>query len=251
MITEAAVIPGELIDKLADSRKIVFFTGSGVSAESGIPTFRGDDGLWKKFSAQELANFDSFMRNPDMVWEWYQYRRRIIHDSEPNAGHRAIVDFEKYFDVTVITQNVDDLHHRAGSSHVLELHGNITRNKCTQCGEIFTGEVRLEDRKPPRCACGALIRPDVVWFGENLPEGVYEKAEESCEACDMMFVVGTSGVVYPAALLPSAALSSGAIVVDVNIDEEDHQHNRRFFLKGRSGDVLPALFERVKILKEY
>lgn len=250
-MTEEIKISRELIDKLADSRKIVFFTGSGVSAESGIPTFRGDDGLWKRFSAQELANFDSFMRNPDLVWEWYQYRRRIIHDSHPNAGHQAIVNFEKYFDVTVVTQNVDNLHQRAGSSRVLELHGNITRNKCVQCGEFYSGEIHLEDNTPPHCNCGGLIRPDVVWFGENLPEGVYEQAEERCESCDVMFVIGTSGVVYPAALLPSAALSSGAIVIDVNIDEGDHHHGKRHFIKGRSGEVLPFLFEHVKRLKEY
>jgi NAD-dependent deacetylase len=244
-------IPKELINRLADSRKIAIFTGSGVSAESGIPTFRGDDGLWKKFSAHELANFDSFMKNPELVWEWYQYRRRIINDSIPNPGHQAIVDFEKYFDVTVITQNVDNLHQKAGSRWVYELHGNITRNKCTLCGKQYNGEVMLSDSKPPRCDCGALIRPDVVWFGENLPSGVYEIAEEKCENCDVMLVVGTSGVVYPAALLPSAAITSGAMVADINIDESDHHHGRRLFIKGKSGEVLPAIFEEVKRLKEY
>ncbi|MCC6638337.1 MAG: NAD-dependent deacylase [Ignavibacteriaceae bacterium] len=244
-------IQKELINKLADSRKIVVFTGSGVSAESGIPTFRGDDGLWKKFSAHELANFDSFMKNPDLVWEWYQYRRRIINDSKPNAGHRALVELEKYLDVTIVTQNVDNLHQRAGSSRVYELHGNITRNICTACGKRYDGEIELADNKPPHCECGALVRPDVVWFGENLPEGVYELAEEQCESCDVMLVVGTSGVVYPAALLPSAALSSGAMVVDINIDDSDHQHGRRLFIKGRSGEVLPAIFDEIKRLKEY
>ncbi|GAB1348000.1 NAD-dependent deacylase [Ignavibacteriales bacterium] len=245
------VIPKELINRLADSRKVVFFTGSGVSAESGIPTFRGDDGLWKKFSAQELANIDSFMKNPELVWEWYQYRRRIINDAQPNSGHRAIKDFEKYFDVTIVTQNVDNLHQRAGSSCVYELHGNITRNKCTLCGKRYDHEIDLNDNKPPRCDCGALIRPDVVWFGENLPGGIYEMAEEDCESCDVMIVVGTSGVVYPAALLPSAALSSGAMVVDINIDDSGHHQGRRLFIHGRSGDVLPAIFDEVKRLKEY
>ncbi|MCX7876764.1 MAG: NAD-dependent deacylase, partial [Melioribacteraceae bacterium] len=166
------------IEKLKEANKIVFFTGAGISAESGIPTFRGADGIWNKMKPEELASFNGFMKNPDLVWEWYQYRRNIIHNVKPNAGHFAIAELENFFDVTVVTQNIDNLHRRAGSSKIFELHGNIERNYCINCHTFYNEEFTNELKNVPKCKkCGGLIRPDVVWFGEMLPEDQFSGGE--------------------------------------------------------------------------
>ena len=157
-----------LIDKLFTARSLVFFTGAGISAESGIPTFRGKGGIWNKLKPEELANFDAFMRNPDMVWEWYNHRKKVILESKPNAAHLAIAEMENYFDdVIVVTQNIDNLHRRAGSKNIFELHGNIERNFCVNCKKFYNEELDF-NHGVPKCKCGGLIRPDVVWFGEYL-----------------------------------------------------------------------------------
>jgi NAD-dependent deacetylase len=162
---------------LIKGTKVVVLTGAGISAESGVPTFRGDHGLWKKFRPEELATFDAFMANPELVWEWYEYRRKIINEIKPNPGHVALVDFENHFhDFHLITQNVDGLHHQTGSRSVVELHGNIRKNKCIQCGRKYESLEGTIEGTPPECPCGGKIRPDVVWFGEMLPQDAIRHA---------------------------------------------------------------------------
>jgi NAD-dependent deacetylase len=209
-------IEQSLIDKLVESRSVVFFTGAGISAESGIPTFRGKDGIWNKLKPEELANFDAFMRNPDMVWEWYNHRKKVIHESQPNKGHITIAEMQDYFDVTVVTQNIDNLHRRAGSKNIFELHGNIERNYCIDCKKFYNEELDFS-RGVPKCNCGGLIRPDVVWFGEFLPQDQFLGGEKASINSDIFFIVGTSAVVYPAAGLVSTAKQSGSTLVDRNI----------------------------------
>jgi NAD-dependent deacetylase len=233
------------INKIKNANHIVFFSGAGMSAESGIATFRGKDGIWNKFKPEELANFNAFMKNPNMVWEWYNYRRDIIRHSHPNSGHMAIAEFQKYFPkITVITQNVDNLHRRAGSKNIFELHGNIERNYCIQCGKFYN-DIN-ESLKIPKCKCGGLIRPDVVWFGEYLPEDQFKGAEEASLECDIFFVVGTSAVVYPAASLIYMAKQSGAFTIEVNIEKTEIGSFSDISLIGKAGIILPAILEKIK-----
>lgn len=242
-------IPSTLSQKLKSAQKIVFFSGAGISAESGIPTFRGKDGIWNKFRPEELANFNSFIRNPKLVWEWYNYRKSIIHNSVPNLGHLAIVEFEKYFDeVIVITQNVDNLHRRAGSKVIYELHGNIEKNFCVKCKKRFDDKLEFLGRVP-KCECGGLIRPDVVWFGEFLPADQFEASEKAAKNCDIFFIVGTSAVVYPAASLVLIAKSSGAFLVEINIEETEATSLADVSLFGESGKILPQIVEHLKQIK--
>ncbi len=211
-------IPEKLIDILGRSNYVAVLTGAGISAESGIKTFRDPDGLWAKFNPMELASIDGFMSNPQRVWEWYQYRREIINKAQPNPGHYALAEFEKIFpQFALITQNVDRLHQRAGSSNVIELHGNIIENHCFICKAEYHGETDLPDSQVPQCPiCGGMIRPSVVWFGEMLPPKALDLAEESAMECDVFFSIGTSAEVYPAANLPYIAKRSGAVLVEVN-----------------------------------
>ena len=240
-------IDNSLIDKLKKSSSIVFFTGAGVSAESGIATFRGENGIWNKLKPEELANFDAFMRNPDMVWEWYNHRKKIIHSSNPNPAHIAIAEMENYFDdVTVVTQNIDNLHRRAGSKNIFELHGNIERNYCVNCKTFFNEELDFSNGIP-KCECGGLIRPDVVWFGEFLPEDQFSGGEKAATCSDIFFIVGTSAVVYPAAGLVSLAKQSGAVLVEVNVDTTDISTFVDYSFKGEAGKVLPKILEEYKL----
>jgi NAD-dependent deacetylase len=241
----------EFTEKLKTAKKIVFFTGAGISAESGISTFRGKDGIWNKMKPEELADFGAFMRNPELVWEWYQHRRDIITKTVPNPGHTAIVGFEKYYDVTVVTQNIDNLHRRAGSKKVFELHGNIERNFCVDCGAYYNSETLEIKEQVPKCAkCGGIVRPDIVWFGENLPQDEYQGSERAAELCDLCFVVGTSAVVYPAAYIPFSAKKAGAYIVEVNIEPTEMTNYADYSLLGKSGEVLPMILEEAKQLKE-
>lgn len=242
----------DFIDKLKEAKSIVFFTGAGISAESGISTFRGKDGIWNKLKPEELANFNAFMKNPNMVWEWYQYRRKIINESRPNPGHYAIAEFEKYFDdVCVITQNVDNLHGRAGSSRIYELHGNIERNFCVDCGAYYNSANYSFTDEAPRCdKCRGLVRPDVVWFGEMLPQEVFAEGEKKAEWSDICFVAGTSAVVYPAAYIPISAKKNGSFVVEINIEETDFSNYADYSIYGKSGEVIPLILEVVKKLKK-
>jgi NAD-dependent deacetylase len=236
----------ELIDILRNTQSVCVLTGAGISAESGVPTFRGDEGLWEKFRPEELANFDAFMRNPDLVWEWYAYRRKLIHDVKPNPGHYALVELERRIkDFTLVTQNVDNLHRRAGSKNVVELHGNIERSYCVDCG-ADTPEAELHEFKgTPRCKqCGGLIRPGVVWFGEMLPTEAFSKAEEASARCDLFLCIGTSAVVYPAAALPFTALDQGAYVVEINLERTEFSSRAHEMLQGKAGEILPDLISQ-------
>ena len=236
---------------LARAGQIVAFTGAGISAESGVPTFRGADGIWKKMRPEELASMNGFLANPALVWEWYQHRRTIIHTVRPNAGHEALVAMEALFGrVTVVTQNIDNLHRRAGSSSVIELHGNIERNYCLGCGEQYGGEtVPLADRIPTCPRCGGLIRPDVVWFGEMLPEDAWEEAVRACGSADLLISVGTSGVVYPAASLPVAAKHAGAFLLEVNPEPTSLTPLADEYLCGPAGSILPLLVDQIRRLR--
>ncbi len=234
------------IEKLKLVKSIVFFTGAGISAESGIPVFRGKDGIWNKLKPEELANFDAFMRNPEMVWEWYKHRKQIIKDSQPNAAHKVISEFQKYFaEVVVATQNIDNLHRRAGSKIVYELHGNIERNYCIKCHKFYNEDFELTG-KIPTCECGGLIRPDVVWFGEYLPEDQLSAAEKASNYCDVFFVVGTSAVVYPAASLIYTAKENGAYLIEVNVEETEASRLMSESYFGKAGEVLPEIIEAYK-----
>ena len=241
----------EFTNKLVEAKSIVFFTGAGISAESGISTFRGKDGLWNKLRPEELANFNAFMKNPDMVWEWYQYRRKIINESAPNAGHTAIAEFEKYFEkVSVVTQNIDNLHHRAGSTSVFELHGNIERNFCIKCRTFYNSSDFSFNGPAPKCAkCGGLVRPDIVWFGEMLPQDVFAGAEKAAEWSDICFVAGTSAVVYPAAYIPISAKKNGSYIVEINIEETELSGYAHCSFFGKAGEILPVILNKAKKLK--
>jgi NAD-dependent deacetylase len=240
----------EFLEKLGAAEKIVFFTGAGISAESGISTFRGDNGLWSKLKPEELASFDAFLRNPDIVWEWYQYRRKIIDESKPNAGHLAIAEMQNTFEsVIVSTQNIDNLHRRAGNKIVYELHGNIERNYCLKCGKKYDSHNFTYSGKVPICECGGMVRPDIVWFGEFLPESEFSASEKAASQCDIMFVVGTSAVVYPAAQIPMVARSAGAYVVEINIEETELSHRTNYSIFGKSGEILPAIAKAALELK--
>lgn len=179
----------------ARPRSVVVFTGAGVSADSGIPTFRGAGGLWRNFRAEDLATPEAFRRDPFLVWEWYEWRRGLIREARPNAAHEAIARLE---DAAVVTQNVDGLHARAGARDVVELHGNIFRVRCT-AGHHAVMREEAFDTLPPHCDCGALLRPDVVWFGEMLPDDAVARAVHAIRRADLLLVIGTSGIVYPAA----------------------------------------------------
>jgi NAD-dependent deacetylase len=227
---------------LAGAAKIAVLTGAGISAESGIPTFRGAGGLWRNFRAEELATPQAFARDPKPVWEWYDWRRGVIAAAEPNAGHRALVDLEKRAgDFTLVTQNVDGLHDRAGSRRVLKVHGDIWDVRCSACGES-RHDLRVPlPEIPPRCVCGGLERPGVVWFGETLPQRVWIEADRAVRSAEVVLVVGTSAVVYPAAGLVDTAKSAGASVIEVNIAETPASGVVDVVLRGPAAEVLPQI----------
>jgi len=229
-----------IADKLLDAKKIVFVTGAGISQESGIPTFRGKDGLWRKYDAMQLATIDAFYENPKLVWEWYDERRKNILAAKPNAGHNTIADLEKYKQVRVLTQNIDGLHQRAGSSQVYELHGSIITIKCTVCDfkEKITSDF---SELPPICKCGKMLRPDVVWFGEALPQDVWGEAMMQANSCNVMFVVGTSLAVSPANMLPVYAKQNGATLIEVNPEETPMSNTMDLSIRSTSAKALPEL----------
>ncbi|NIR43901.1 MAG: NAD-dependent deacylase [Gemmatimonadetes bacterium] len=241
------------VSAVAESNLLVVATGAGMSKESGIPTFRDSlDGLWARYDPQELATREGFRHDPPRVWGWYNYRRKLISELEPHGGHRAIARLEALLpQVVVVTQNIDGFHRLAGSTGVLELHGNINRFKCYDRDHPVEEEVPLACQdgpvEPPRCGrCGSPLRPDVVWFGEMLPPGVFEQAETLARSCDAMLVVGTSGIVYPAAALPMSARSGGATVIEVNVEPSEVTPTVDVFLQGAAGEVLPALVAAVE-----
>jgi NAD-dependent deacetylase len=227
-------------DKLRNAEKIVFVTGAGISQESGIPTFRGKDGLWRKYDPMKLATIDAFYEDPKLVWEWYEERRQNILNASPNPGHLAIAELEKYKSISVLTQNIDGLHQRAGSSSVYELHGSIITIKCTVCD--FKNKITSEFLQlPPLCKCGNILRPDVVWFGEALPQDVWESAMVQASTCDAMIVVGTSLAVSPANLLPVYAKQNGAIMIEVNMEQTHMSSSMDLSLRASAVKALPEL----------
>ncbi|SYZ72412.1 NAD-dependent protein deacylase [Candidatus Zixiibacteriota bacterium] len=240
-------IPEKFLQILKGAKKVAVLTGAGISAESGVPTFRGMDGLWAKFRPEELATVEAFLSNPKLVWEWYLHRRDLMSKVTPNPGHFALAEMEGLFqDFTLITQNIDGLHRQAGSKNLLEVHGNISRNKCFECGEPFTGEINLDSGNIPKCQCGGRIRPDVVWFGEMLPERPLEESFEASGRAEIFLSVGTSGIVYPAAAMPLTARRNGAYLVEINIEPTPLTEYADWFAQGKSGEILPEIVRRLK-----
>jgi len=221
---------------------MVVLTGAGISAESGVPTFRGPDGLWRQYRAEDLATPEAFARDPQLVWEWYDWRRSIVAETNPNPGHLALAEMEKLArNFTLITQNVDGLHNVAGSAHPLKLHGDIWEMRCTSCSyRMVNREVPLQPL-PPMCKCGAMLRPNIVWFGEALPSAVLDRAWEASEQAELFLVVGTSALVHPAASLPMVAGRSGAKVVEINLEPTAISEHADVSLMGRAGEILPQL----------
>jgi len=243
-------IPPELIRRISAAKSITVLTGAGVSAESGVPTFRdAQTGLWAQYRPEDLATPSAFRRNPRLVWEWYDWRRKLVGDAKPNPAHVALAEMEKVFpQFHLITQNVDGLHQRAGSGSVIELHGNITRTKCFDEGTIISSWAETGD-VPPKCPnCGGPLRPDVVWFEEPMPEVEMELALRASMSCDVFLSIGTSTVVYPAASLPVKALRSGATVVEINPQPTPFTDQAHFVLAGAAGAVLPQLLADLKPL---
>ncbi|MCA9816684.1 MAG: NAD-dependent deacylase [Cyanobacteriota/Melainabacteria group bacterium] len=242
--------------RIKNAGRLVVLTGAGASKESGIPTFRDAlTGLWANYNPEELATPEGFLRNPPLVWQWYDWRRQQLQEVQPNKGHYAIVELEGLIDhVAVITQNVDGLHQRAGSKDVVELHGSIERFSCFDHRHLKDPMQKIEFglTEPPLCSydnCRSKMRPDVIWFGEALPEEALSRGFVECEKADVILVVGTSGIVQPAASLPFAGKRRGAFLIEVNPEETALTYGCDLFLKGPGGEVLPALIEAVKNLE--
>ena len=215
-------------------KRTVVFTGAGISADSGIPTFRGPGGLWRNFRAEDLATPRAFRSDPALVWEWYEWRRGLIRDAKPNAAHEAVARLP---DSVVVTQNVDNLHARAGSPQIIELHGNIFRVRCTAEGTTTFRENAFAEI-PPHCECGALLRPDVVWFGENLPDDAVTRAVSAIRASDLLLVIGTSGVVYPAA---GFVQMHRGLSIEINPESSGISSACKYAIPARAAEATPAI----------
>ncbi len=239
-------ISPDLIQHLKKAACVAVLTGAGISAESGLRTFReAQDGYWSQYRPEDLATPRAFTRDPKLVWDWYAMRRKKVAEATPNAGHFALVEMEKRIpNFTLITQNVDGYHRQAGSKNVLELHGNIQQVRCFDgCGVVDEWE---ENEEVPRCEkCNAYLRPDVVWFGESLPLDALHLALDAANQCQVFFSIGTSGLVQPAASLAYNAHQSGAVLVEVNLDPTPLSHHVDFPLHGKSGEILPQLVKKV------
>ncbi|RFA28511.1 NAD-dependent protein deacylase [Alkalilimnicola ehrlichii] len=240
------MVTPELIDALKNSRRVAAITGAGISAESGIPTFRdAQTGLWAKYDPMQLATPEAFLENPERVWNWYAWRRELLAACRPNKGHQALSRIARHIpEFQLITQNVDGLHQAAGSQDVIELHGNIQRTKCFDHGH--TVEQWDAQQAPPPCPyCGSLLRPDVVWFGEMLPVQALQQAEQAAARCEVFLSIGTSGQVYPAADLAYQALASGAMVVEINAEPTPLTARAHYAFTGKAGDQLPRLLAEI------
>lgn len=230
-------------EQLRQAKALVVLTGAGVSAESGIPTFRDAmTGLWARYDPMQLATSEAFARDPELVWKWYQWRRELVAAAQPNPAHRAIADMEgRLPSFTLVTQNVDRLHQRAGSRRVIELHGNLAENRCSREQTVIPAE-QTPPGSPPSCrSCGAPLRPNVVWFGEALPADALEEAIDAAHRCDLLICVGTSSLVYPAAALPVEAAMHGGQVVEINPDTTPLTPAATHSLRGKAGELLPRL----------
>jgi len=236
----------EIIESCAS---LTVLTGAGISAESGVPTFRGKDGLWRNFRSEQLATPDAFWDNPKLVWEWYDWRRAAIKEAKPNPGHFALAELESQKkSMTLITQNIDGLHQMAGSKNILEIHGNIWQVRCTKCGDIKQNHRVPLEEMPPRCElCGEIGRPNVVWFGEIIPMEVIDSSLKAIEECDVMLIVGTSGVVEPAASLGLVAKQTGKKVIEINLESTTNSPLFDLTLLGKSGEIVPLLYTSHKV----
>jgi NAD-dependent deacetylase len=227
---------------LNEARHIAVLTGAGISAESGVPTFRGSDGLWRTHKPEDLATPGAFARDPKLVWEWYDWRRSVITSVEPNPGHYALAALEdRSPEFELVTQNVDGLHERAGNRRIHRLHGSIWRLRCTECGAENNDDRVPLPQIPPRCGCGALVRPGVVWFGEPLPQKEWTAAERAAAACDLLIVVGTSAQVYPAASLIPLAARASARIIEINLEETPLSGVAGLALRGKAVEILPQI----------
>jgi NAD-dependent deacetylase len=238
------VVPEELASRLASAQHVVALTGSGISAESGVPTFRdAHKGLWARYQPEQLATPEAFERDPKLVWDWYAWRRDVVAGAEPNAAHHALVALAARVPrFTLVTQNVDGLHERAGSADVVEFHGNILRTRCARDCGVVAEPIERSDDAPPHCpSCGAFVRPDVVWFGEMIPRAALERAFAAAQDCDVFFSIGTSSAVYPAASLAEVATAAGAWLVEVNPRPTPHSRLARYLLTGSAGEIMPAV----------
>ncbi|MCL5257507.1 MAG: NAD-dependent deacylase [Chloroflexi bacterium] len=240
-------LPVEVIRSLKSARRCVILTGAGVSVESGIPTFRdAETGLWTDFKPEDVATPEAFERYPERVWGWYEHRRRIIAGAAPNAAHYALARLEDYYEeFCLVTQNISGLHRAAGSRNVLELHGNIWRTRCSREGKIVDYRLTIGEVKPPRCACGAYLRPDVVWFGEPLPQEELSQAYDATARCQVLLSIGTSGVVQPSASLPVLARQAEALVIEVNPETTSISAFADYTIRGKAGEIVPALVDAV------
>ncbi len=248
LIMASLKISDDLLETIANSKNVAALTGAGVSAESGVPTFRGEEGLWRNFRAEELATPEAFERDPKLVWEWYDWRRSLIAPLKPNPGHLSLAKFEKRFgQFTLITQNVDGLHRLAGSADPVEMHGNIWFTRCTGEGTVRENRETPLPQIPPLCPeCGAMVRPHIVWFGESLEPAVLARAYKAAEEAEVFFVIGTAAVVQPAASLADIAKNSGAIVVEINPESTPITDIVDISLKGPSGEILPKLLKMIE-----
>ena len=232
------------IEILKSAKSLFTLTGAGISAESGIPTFRGADGLWKNYSATDLATPQAFRKDPKMVWEWYHWRQGIISKAKPNPAHYALVALEKKMArFLLLTQNVDNLHPRAGSENVLELHGNIFRTRCLSCGEIadYQKPPETSSNALPKCTCGGSLRPDVVWFGEAIPQDIWQNSLDFLRRADAALICGTSGIVWPAAAIPEIAQHSNTRTIEINLEPTPVSSIVDVSIQGKAGDVLPKI----------
>ncbi len=229
-------------DRIRQAKSVTVLTGAGISADSGVPTFRGPDGLWKNFRPEELASPDAFDRDPKLVWEWYNWRRELLATKIPNPAHEALVKLEALIpNFWVITQNVDGLHAAAGTQHLSEIHGNIWKVRCIQCQQV-TENHALPVSFPPSCtACGGLLRPHIVWFGESLATDDLEQSYAALQRCDILLIIGTSGLVYPAASFAPVAKDHGAFVVELNLETTPHSSVVDVSFQGRAKELVPLL----------
>ena len=228
-----------------EADKITVLSGAGISAESGIPTFRGDGGLWNNYRPEELATPKAFFENPEIVWQWYDWRRSLMKKAEPNAGHFALTELQRQKkDFNLITQNVDGLHQKAGTQDLIEIHGNLWEMRCTSCNRIEKSyEVPLPVI-PPKCsACGEMMRPNIVWFGEIIPIQIIDRCIIAIEECDLLLIVGTSGMVEPAASFGIMAKKKEIPVIELNLDHTPNTGLYDISIRAKSGEILPLLVE--------
>ncbi|MER3424480.1 MAG: NAD-dependent deacylase [Nitrospiraceae bacterium] len=236
----------EIKARLARARAVTVLTGAGISADSGVPTFRGPDGLWRNFRPEDLATPEAFARDPHLVWEWYNWRRELIAAKQPNPAHYALVELERRVErFWLITQNVDGLHRMAGSQRLSEIHGNIWKVRCTAtaCGRVEENRDVPLTLLPLCSTCNGLLRPHIVWFGEALAPEALEQSYRVLESCEILLIIGTSGIVYPAASFAPVAKATGALIVEINLDLTPNSDIVDASLQGRAKDLVPELIK--------